>query len=150
MSQIGPAGILFVGLAVAGGILMLSSVRDVRNVEPNLDDFMPELDLMGVDPRLTKPFPSRLGGMMTGAITRRVERFLPKPYLENLDRQLSQAGLAGKRRACEQFSIQIGLALVAKIIGDHGGIVECESQPRHTVFRVLMPMLTAAGSAGAS
>jgi two-component system nitrogen regulation sensor histidine kinase GlnL len=34
----------------------------------------------------------------------------------------------------------LGLALVAKIIGDHGGIVECESQPRHTVFRVLMPM----------
>ena len=34
----------------------------------------------------------------------------------------------------------LGLALVAKIIGDHGGIVECESQPRHTIFRVLMPM----------
>lgn len=34
----------------------------------------------------------------------------------------------------------LGLALVAKIVGDHGGIVECESQPRHTVFRVLMPV----------
>jgi two-component system, NtrC family, nitrogen regulation sensor histidine kinase GlnL len=34
----------------------------------------------------------------------------------------------------------LGLALVAKIVGDHGGIIECESQPRHTVFRVLMPM----------
>jgi two-component system, NtrC family, nitrogen regulation sensor histidine kinase GlnL len=44
----------------------------------------------------------------------------------------------------------LGLALVAKIIGDHGGIVECESQPRHTVFRVLMPMFTAAGNSGAS
>ncbi len=44
----------------------------------------------------------------------------------------------------------LGLALVAKIIGDHGGIVECESQPRHTFFRVLMPMFTAAGPAGAS
>jgi two-component system, NtrC family, nitrogen regulation sensor histidine kinase GlnL len=44
----------------------------------------------------------------------------------------------------------LGLALVAKIIGDHGGIVECESQARHTVFRVLMPMFTAAGAAGAS
>jgi two-component system nitrogen regulation sensor histidine kinase GlnL len=36
----------------------------------------------------------------------------------------------------------LGLALVAKIIGDHGGIIECESQQRHTVFRVLMPMFT--------
>lgn len=33
----------------------------------------------------------------------------------------------------------LGLALVAKIIGDHGGIVECESQPGHTVFKVLLP-----------
>jgi len=36
----------------------------------------------------------------------------------------------------------LGLALVAKIVGDHGGIIECESQPRRTVFRVLMPMYT--------
>jgi two-component system, NtrC family, nitrogen regulation sensor histidine kinase GlnL len=34
----------------------------------------------------------------------------------------------------------LGLALVAKIVGDHGGIVECDSQPSRTVFRVLMPM----------
>jgi two-component system nitrogen regulation sensor histidine kinase GlnL len=33
----------------------------------------------------------------------------------------------------------LGLALVAKIIRDHGGIVECESQPGKTIFRVLMP-----------
>lgn len=34
----------------------------------------------------------------------------------------------------------LGLALVAKIVGGHGGIIECESQPRRTTFRVLMPM----------
>ena len=34
----------------------------------------------------------------------------------------------------------LGLALVAKIVGDHGGVIECESQPGHTTFRVLMPM----------
>jgi two-component system nitrogen regulation sensor histidine kinase GlnL len=42
----------------------------------------------------------------------------------------------------------LGLALVAKIIGDHGGIVECDSQARHTSFRVLMPMYAGAGSPG--
>jgi two-component system nitrogen regulation sensor histidine kinase GlnL len=40
----------------------------------------------------------------------------------------------------------LGLALVAKIVGDHGGIVECESQARHTVFRVLMPIFTGDGA----
>jgi len=37
----------------------------------------------------------------------------------------------------------LGLALVAKIVGDHGGIIECESQPRRTIFRILMPKYTA-------
>jgi len=34
----------------------------------------------------------------------------------------------------------LGLALVAKIIGDHGGVIECESQPRRTLFRILLPV----------
>src|SRR6202795_4319005 len=41
----------------------------------------------------------------------------------------------------------LGLALVAKIVGDHGGIIECESQSRRTIFRVLMPVYTGEGSA---
>lgn len=34
----------------------------------------------------------------------------------------------------------LGLALVAKIVGDHGGVVECDPAPRRTTFRVLLPM----------
>lgn len=34
----------------------------------------------------------------------------------------------------------LGLALVAKIIGDHGGVIECDSEANRTVFRVLLPM----------
>jgi two-component system nitrogen regulation sensor histidine kinase GlnL len=34
----------------------------------------------------------------------------------------------------------LGLALVAKIVGDHGGVVEFDSQPRRTVFRLMLPM----------
>jgi two-component system nitrogen regulation sensor histidine kinase GlnL len=37
----------------------------------------------------------------------------------------------------------LGLALVAKIIADHGGVIECESQPRRTIFRVLLPVVAA-------
>lgn len=34
----------------------------------------------------------------------------------------------------------LGLALVAKIIGDHGGVIEFDSRPKQTVFRVMLPM----------
>jgi two-component system, NtrC family, nitrogen regulation sensor histidine kinase GlnL len=43
----------------------------------------------------------------------------------------------------------LGLALVAKIVGDHGGIVECQSQPRNTVFRILMPIFAGEAPADA-
>lgn len=41
----------------------------------------------------------------------------------------------------------LGLALVAKIISDHGGIIECDSEPKRTIFRVLLPMQDRARSA---
>ncbi len=34
----------------------------------------------------------------------------------------------------------LGLALVAKIVSDHGGVIEFDSRPRLTVFRVMLPM----------
>jgi two-component system nitrogen regulation sensor histidine kinase GlnL len=34
----------------------------------------------------------------------------------------------------------LGLALVAKIISDHGGVIECDSVPRQTTFRILLPL----------
>ena len=35
----------------------------------------------------------------------------------------------------------LGLALVAKIIGSHGGIVECVARETGTTFRILLPMI---------
>jgi two-component system nitrogen regulation sensor histidine kinase GlnL len=42
----------------------------------------------------------------------------------------------------------LGLALVAKIVGDHGGIVECDPAPRRTTFRILLPMYRARDGRG--
>jgi len=35
----------------------------------------------------------------------------------------------------------LGLALVAKIVGDHGGVIEFDSEPRRTTFRLMLPMV---------
>ena len=40
----------------------------------------------------------------------------------------------------------LGLALVAKIIGDHGGVIEFESRPGRTVFRVMLATTPGGGS----
>ena len=34
----------------------------------------------------------------------------------------------------------LGLALVTKIVGDHGGVIDNESRPGRTRFRVLLPV----------
>jgi two-component system nitrogen regulation sensor histidine kinase GlnL len=36
----------------------------------------------------------------------------------------------------------LGLALVAKIINDHGGLVEVDGRPGRTEFRLHLPVLT--------
>ena len=36
----------------------------------------------------------------------------------------------------------LGLALVAKIMGDHGGLIEVESRPGRTEFRLCLPVMT--------
>ncbi len=36
----------------------------------------------------------------------------------------------------------LGLALVAKIIDDHGGVIEYDSQARRTTFKVMLPMFS--------
>ncbi len=37
----------------------------------------------------------------------------------------------------------LGLALVSKIISDHGGVIACESEPGRTQFRLLLPVAAA-------
>jgi len=54
---------------------------------------------------------------------------------EHLRADLFDAFVTGKTNGSG-----LGLALVAKIVNDHGGVVEFDSEPRRTVFNVLLPM----------
>ena len=40
----------------------------------------------------------------------------------------------------KQSGTGLGLALVAKIVGEHGGLIELDNLPRRTIFRVFLPM----------
>lgn len=44
----------------------------------------------------------------------------------------------------------LGLALVAKLVSDHGGIIEFDSEPGRTVFHVMLPMAGVASGVGAT
>ena len=46
----------------------------------------------------------------------------------------------------KETSSGLGLALVAKIVDDHGGVIMVDSQPGHTEFRIALPLAPAGDS----
>jgi two-component system nitrogen regulation sensor histidine kinase GlnL len=54
---------------------------------------------------------------------------------ESIRPHIFDAFVSGK-----QSGTGLGLALVAKIVGEHGGLIELECLPRRTIFRVFLPM----------
>ncbi len=44
----------------------------------------------------------------------------------------------------------LGLSLVSKVLTDHGGVIECDSEEGRTIFRILLPVFTSADVRGVS
>ena len=52
------------------------------------------------------------------------------------------ASVRAVRHARKATGSGLGLALVAKIVGDHGGLIEVDSRPGRTEFRLHLPVVT--------
>lgn len=50
----------------------------------------------------------------------------------------------------KQGGTGLGLSLVAKLIGDHGGVIDLDSRPRRTIFRIMLPIARDVGQEGTS
>ena len=106
-------------------------ITDVVMPDENAFDLLPRIKKLRPD--LPVIVMSAQNTFMTAirASERGAYEYLPKPFdLKELTAIVGRALAEPKERAPNP----------AKIVGDHGGIIECESQARRTVFRVLMPM----------
>ena len=62
---------------------------------------------------------------------------------EELRRQIFEPFVSSKAEGSG-----LGLALVSKIVADHGGVISCDSEPGATRFRMLLPVAAEAEAAG--
>ena len=107
-----------VSLAVAsvGAGLMVAAVVWSRRKAPAFGTFLEGLELNPYEERLAQPFLPRIVGGAVRAVAGRLERYVPRNYLDNLDQQLAQAGLSGRRRAGEQLAMQLGLTAAGAVV----------------------------------
>lgn len=111
-----PSVLLFLAMAAGGLALLATSAMSARRSAPDFDEFMEKGDPEVYEERLGEPFLRRLTGGAIGALVSRVEKLVPSKHLEEIDRQLLYAGLAGKRRASEHFALQLGLAAIGALL----------------------------------
>ena len=107
-----PAFFFFVTLALGGLVVVATSARRSARVAPDFAGFLDDPEQDEYEQRLSQPFLRRIVAALTAAVSARLERFVPAKYMEDLERQLVHAGVAGKRSPGEQLTLQLGLALL--------------------------------------
>jgi tight adherence protein C len=102
---------------VCGAGVIVSTLYRARHVAPDFGQYFERLDYVSAqEAALAKPIVPRLAGGLLGGVAARLERFVPARYLANLDHQLAQAGLRGKRSAGEQLAIQVAAGVAGAVI----------------------------------
>jgi tight adherence protein C len=112
-----PPVLLCVALAMCGAGVIVSTLYRGRHVAPDFGEYFARLDYVSEqEARLAKPFVPRLVGGVLAGVADKLERLVPSKYLANMEHQLAQAGLRGKRRAGEQLAIQIAAAVAGALL----------------------------------
>ena len=112
-----PAVLLCVVLALCGAVVIVSTLYRGRHVAPDFGEYFQPLDFVSdQEAELAKPIIPRLLGGLLGGVAGRLEGFVPRKYMANLDHQLAQAGLRGKRKAGEQLAIQIAAGVAGALL----------------------------------
>lgn len=101
--------LLGAGIAVVGVVVMGVAVASGRRLTPDLSAFLTVPDLGEFEKKMSEPFVPRMAAMARQALAARLERVVPRRYLEKIEHQLAQAGLAGERGAGEQLATQVAM-----------------------------------------
>jgi len=117
-------------LALVGMAVMGAARARSRHVAPDFGEF---LDSDAPIPKLSEPIVTRLLDGTRRAVSGRLERMVPANYIEKIDKQLAQAGLAGKRRGSQQLAVQLMLGAF--------GLALAQFLPTGTTLRVVAPVI---------
>ena len=107
--------IVCLSTALLGAAVMSMALGRSRRVAPEFGAFLDGLAPSDHATRVSVPFTRRMADIVVQAAGRRVERLLPRTYLDGVDNQLAQAGISADRSAGEQVARQLGLAVVGAL-----------------------------------
>jgi tight adherence protein C len=135
-----PAVLLCAFVAFAGVGLMVAAIARSQHAGPDIGAFLPAalVHHNEFDEKLAEPFLARFLQGARHAISTRVERLVPRNYLDKLESQLSKAGLTGRWRAGDQLAVQLVLAIVG--VGA-ALMVPTGSPALHLGVLVLLPVM---------
>lgn len=108
----GTGMLVFGVVGVCGLGVMAQALIRSRRLAPDFDEFLHGTGYQDESP-LARPLGVRVLRGAGDAIAARLERVVPRNYLDSLDHQLAQAGLTGKRGAGQHLAVQ----LVAGVVG---------------------------------
>ena len=128
-----------IGLGLMGVSVIVVALAHGRRMAPDIGEFL-TVPAVGVfEGKMAEPFVHRMAGMSRAALAAHLERLLPRKHMENIEHQLTMAGLGGQRRPGEHLATQPAMAVALGMVA--ALMMTLDLSPKVRVLVLALPVI---------